>query len=413
VTTLRIDKDLCTLCGHCVQECPLAALVEREGEIAVTDACTLCGICGEICPVGAISVQVQRQPQSARAEHRGIWIIAEENEGRLHGVTFELIGAARQLAEKHRGPVEVLVLGQRLSDVQGQLAGYPVERAHVVEAAEFAQRLPEPCAEIAARLIRTHKPEVVLAGATSFGRSLMPRIAVLLETGLTADCTGLDIDPATGDLLQTRPAFGGDVMATITCSQHRPQMATVRPRVMPVLPRQQNRPPHLEFHKPDREAMGTACELIALVAGTDETINIADVDTLVAGGAGLGGPEGFDLLRELAGELGGVVAASRAAVDAGWIPYAHQVGQTGRTVQPRLYVACGISGSIQHRVGMQSSGFIAAINTDPDAPIFQIADRGIVGDYRDVVPELINSVRELRKQREPSGRRATQQQNGP
>lgn len=224
----------------------------------------------------------------------------------------------------------------------------------------------------------------------------MPRVAVLCKTGLTADCTGLEIDPETGNLLQTRPAFGGNVMATIVTARHRPQMATVRPKVMTAPARADAAEP--EVHRwtlPDGVLPG-GVTVIGREEESRQSVNIADADALVAGGRGLGGPEGFELLRRLADLLGAEVAASRAAVDAGWAPYERQVGQTGKTVHPDLYVAVGISGAVQHRAGMQSSGTIVAVNSDPAAPIFETADYGIVGDYREVLPHVIQQLAELK-----------------
>ncbi|KPK61837.1 MAG: electron transfer flavoprotein subunit alpha, partial [Planctomycetes bacterium SM23_32] len=267
---------------------------------------------------------------------------------------------------------------------------------HVAEHPALDRPSDDALARVLAHLIGGEGPEIVLAGATAHGRSVMPRVAGLCKTGLTADCTGLEIDAGTGDLLQTRPAFGGNVMASIVTRRHRPQMATVRPKVMsPAEPAGDAVPPVRRWDLPDELCAGRARVIESRVAAAD-TVSIAESDVLVAGGRGLGGPEGFELLRELAEALGGEVAASRAAVDAGWVPYERQVGQTGRTVQPSLYVAVGISGAIQHRAGMQSSGTVVAVNSDPDAPIFEVADYGIVGDYRAVVPRLAAAVREAK-----------------
>jgi electron transfer flavoprotein alpha subunit len=223
----------------------------------------------------------------------------------------------------------------------------------------------------------------------------MPRVAVLCHTGLTADCTGLEIDPDEGNLLQTRPAFGGNVMATIVTRRHRPQMATVRPRVMTPPQRTDDSTPRVEHWRPPADLLeGPDAEILGLTMVAEDTADLAEAEVLVAGGRGMGGPEGFEMLWELADLVGGEVAASRAAVDAGWAPYARQVGQTGKTVQPDLYLAVGISGAVQHRAGMQSSGCIIAVNVDPNAPIFQIGDYGVVGDYREVLPKLIRVLRE-------------------
>ncbi|MHC4480626.1 MAG: electron transfer flavoprotein subunit alpha/FixB family protein [Planctomycetota bacterium] len=326
----------------------------------------------------------------------GVWVYGEHHEGRLHPVVFELVGKGAELAEALGCRLEVVAAGDALDALPPQLAGLPVDRLHALEHPALAQYRDGPFAGALAGLIGQCRPEVMLAGATAQGRSLMPRVAVLCETGLTADCTALQIDPETGNLLQTRPAFGGNVMATIVTRRHRPQMATVRPRVMRAPPRQGDAPPPVRRWPVPAEAVGDRTEVLQRTPPAEGAANIAEADVLVAGGRGLGAPEGFALLRELAAVLGGRLAASRAAVDAGWIPYEHQVGQTGKTVQPDLYVAVGISGSVQHRAGMQSSKTIVAVNSDPHAPIFEVADYGIVGDYREVLPAVIERVRDAK-----------------
>ena len=246
-------------------------------------------------------------------------------------------------------------------------------------------------------VIRERKPEVVLAGATAIGRSVIPYVATAIDAGLTADCTGLEIREQDGMLLQTRPAFGGNIMATIECPDTRPQMATVRPKVMAPAepdPARQGEVIRLEM---EPAVLQSRIEVLDSVVNEADKVNIQEVETLVAGGRGLDSARGFELLRELAVELGGAVAASRAAVDSGWIPYPHQVGQTGKTVSPKLYVACGISGAVQHMVGMQSAEIIVAINRDASAPIFNIATYGVVGDLYEVVPQLIRRLQEIRK----------------
>ena len=246
-------------------------------------------------------------------------------------------------------------------------------------------------------MITGHKPEIVLAGATAIGRSVIPSVATAINAGLTADCTKLEIRASDGMLLQTRPAFGGNIMATIECPATRPQMATVRPKVMaPAQPDPSRQGEIVEVQLSGR-TLQSAIEVIDTVVNKEDQVNIQEVETLIAGGRGLDSAKGFALLRELAEELGGAVAASRAAVDSGWIPYPHQVGQTGKTVSPKLYIACGISGAIQHMVGMQSAEVIVAINRDPSAPIFDVATYGVVGDLYAVVPQLIKRLQEIKK----------------
>jgi electron transfer flavoprotein alpha subunit len=263
----------------------------------------------------------------------------------------------------------------------------------VVDEPELEHFLDGPYSNVVAELIERHRPEIVLTGATSMGRSFIPRVAVQVKTGLTADCTALAIDDKERLLLQTRPAFGGNIMATIICPDFRPQMATVRHKVMSALNADPSRKGGIVREKMDTVLLRSDVEYIEFVKDLTQTINIADADIIVSGGRGLGGPENFHLIEELAKAMSGAIGASRAAVDAGWVPYSHQVGQTGKTVQPKLYVACGISGAVQHLVGMQSSKTIVAINKDPDAPIFQVATYGIVGDLFEVLPALTRSLK--------------------
>ena len=248
-----------------------------------------------------------------------------------------------------------------------------------------------------ARLIEKYKPEVVLGAATARGRALIPRVAVRTYSGLTADCTGLDIDPETGDLLQTRPAFGGNLMATIRTSNHRPQMATVRPMVMTALERDDSRKGEVIREGVEPGELEGVKKVVKIVRGEDASVNLSDARIVISGGRAMKGPEGFDLLRRFAEKVGGAVGASRAAVDNGWIPYAHQVGQTGQTVQTSVYIACGISGQIQHLVGMQSCDTIIAIDKKPDTPMMKLADVAVVGDLFEIVPEIIRQLEESNK----------------
>jgi len=330
-----------------------------------------------------------------RKEYRNIWVVAELLSGEIQPVTHELIGAARPLADARGSQVWVVVMGSGIAGQAEALFAYGADGVIVVDDPRLSGFVDELEARIMVRLIKKYKPEVVLCGATSRGRALIPRVAVKANCGLTADCTGLAIDPENGDLLQTRPAFGGNIMATIRCPNHRPQMATVRPRVM--------KAPEPDFKRTGKvireDVLDTDADrikkIIEIFHSSETAVNLADAQIIIAGGRGMKGPKGFDLLRQLAARVGGAVGASRAAVDAGWIPYAHQIGQTGQTVQTKVYIACGISGQIQHLVGMQSCDLIIAINTDPNAPMMQIADIAVVGDVFEIVPELINQIPEL------------------
>ena len=327
------------------------------------------------------------------ADLKRIWVFIEQEEGRPHQVSWELLGAAQRLsAELEDSCVEGVLLGHNVAHVAEEAYRYGAKRVYLVDDPVLEKYRNYPYAVGASQLVLKYKPDIFLIGATTLGRDLGSSIATRVHTGLTADCTELAIDPKQKILAATRPTFGGNLMATILCRTHRPQMATVRPRVLPL-------PDPLPEAAGEliREPLNVAEDAVAVkqigFIPRQETLNIEYSDVIVAGGRGLGSPEGFNLLEELAGLLGGVVGASRPLVDAGWITYEHQVGQTGKTVRPKLYIAAGISGAVQHRVGMANSDFILAINSDPDAPIFQIASLGIVGDLYQVIPELINQVK--------------------
>ncbi|OQA79112.1 MAG: Acryloyl-CoA reductase electron transfer subunit beta [Lentisphaerae bacterium ADurb.Bin242] len=321
---------------------------------------------------------------------RGIWVLAESAGNRLHPVTLELLSRARRLSAGLH-PVEAVAFSDVPESEYPLLARFGAETIRVIPVAAPGLFREEERAEALTRLIGKYRPAILLAGATIQGRSLLPRTAALVDCGLTADCTGLEIEPASGALLQTRPAFGGNLMATIRSDSFMPQMATVRPGVMKADPLENPVPPRIlrEAPLPPPES-GSWKEVVELLRDSRDAHDFSSAELIIAGGRGMGGPAGFDLLRKLADATGGMVGATRAAVDAGWVPYGMQIGQTGRTVQPKIYLACGISGQIQHRVGMQSSGRIIAVNRDPDAPIMELADVTVVGDVFTVIPQLLN-----------------------
>jgi len=400
VASIEVIQDKCIGCKKCVKVCPFGAIT-MEGKLAVIDLskCTYCGACPEACPVDAIILIKEQITQTVNLDqYKGIWVFAEQRNGHVHSVVYELLGVGKKLAQARGTELACVLMGYRVEEKAKLLFQRGADKVYVVDHPSLANYLDEPYSRIFTRLIREYKPEIVLAGATSMGRSLIPRIAVEIYTGLTADCTGLDIDPETGHLLQTRPAFGGNIMATILCERYRPQMATVRHKVMEEAPMDPNRNSGELVRVPISNVdVASRTSILEIVKEVEETINIAEADIIVSGGRGLKGPENFELLRELAQVLGGAVGASRAAVDAGWIPYSHQVGQTGKTVKPKIYIACGISGAIQHLVGMSSSDVIIAINKNPDAPIFNVADYGLVGDLFEIVPELTKRFKEILK----------------
>ena len=390
---LRILKDECTGCGLCVDVCPFDALELVDGIAEVDEKCTLCGACVEECPAEAI---VLEHPEAAEevdlSAYQGVWVWVEQFNGEASSISWEMLGQGRKIADQLGMQLTACVLGNSVGTVAEEAIPYGADRVFVFDDPTLADVRTEPYARALVNLVREHKPEIFLLGASARGRDLAGAIATELHTGLTADCTGLDIDPETRLLRQTRPAFGGNIMATILCPNHRPQMATVRHRVFEVPdPNPSREGQIIEIPAPMTEEE-IANKVVDFLKEEGE-VNLADANIIVSGGRGVGGPDGFAPIRELAEVLGGAVGASRAAVDADWIPYAHQVGQTGRTVRPDIYIACGISGAIQHLAGMQTSKVIVAINKDPEAPIFGVATYGIVGNLFDVVPALTEHLR--------------------
>lgn len=337
-------------------------------------------------------------PAASAAEStasREVWVFGETlTSGSLTHVAAELLGAASDLAAATGGTVCAVLIGDSLVRGIAEAGAFGASRVYVAESASLARYDDERYAAILAELIRQHRPAILLGGATAIGRALLPRVAVLVHTGLTADCTQLAIDPKTGLLLQTRPAFGGNLMATITCASHRPQMATVRPGVLKAPAPQSGR--QAEVIRVPVGDLPSHLRWLEFRPRTRKGVDLRSAEIIVTAGFGCGGPPGVKLVAQLAEALGGVLGASRAVVDAGWVEYPHQVGQTGMTVQPKLYVACGVSGAIQHLVGMQNSETIVAINKDSEAPIFRHADVAVTGDLLEVIPELLRQLAQPR-----------------
>jgi len=311
----------------------------------------------------------------------------------VRSVAYELLSRGRELADTLETELAAVCFGHNVRDVD-QLIAYGADKVYLVDSPDLADNQEDYLTRALLDLIKTYNPEVVVAGATALGRAFVPRVASILHVGLTADCTGLAINTEERLLLQTRPTFGGNIMATITSPSRRPQMATVRPRVFKKARPDLTRRGEVITVPFDKSKAIKRYDIKQFIDEVTETIKLEDADIIVSGGRGLGKPENFALLQELATTLGAALGASRAAVDEGWIPYSHQVGQTGKTVCPRLYIACGISGAIQHLAGMQTSDTIVAINDDPNAPIFEVATYGIVGDLFEVVPALIKKLKE-------------------
>lgn len=392
--SIQIVKDKCTGCNLCVKVCPFCALTVTNKKASIDlDKCTMCGACVESCKFNAIDLKRDSSRTPNLEEYKGIWVFAEQKKGVIQSVVFELLGKARELSEKLGVEVSCVLLGHNIKDKAQELIYRGADNVYIVDTPELEHYLDEPYTKALVNIIRKYRPEIFLCGATFIGRSLISRVAVKLHTGLTADCTGLDIDPKERFLMQTRPAFGGNIMATILSKNHRPQMATVRHKVFKESERDTARKGKIIEEVIPKTLLTSRTKLLDIVEEITSTINIAEADVIVSGGRGMKGPENFAILEELAKVLGGAVGSSRAAVDAGWMPYSHQVGQTGKTVCPKVYIACGISGQIQHLVGMQSSNIIIAINQDPHAPIFTVANYGIVGDVFQVVPLLTKKLR--------------------
>lgn len=395
---LQVDCELCIGCGLCEESCPFDAIEVVDGCAVVGDNCTLCGTCVDACEVEALSIDEVDAPAGVNLdEWSGIWVFVECRHGEVAEVSFELLGIGRKLADDRGCGLSAVLLGHDVGVLSERLIAQGADTVYLVDRPELADYREDVYGRVLEQLISEHKPEVVLAGATAIGRSVIPQVATVLGAGLTADCTELAIRKEDGMLLQTRPAFGGNIMATIECPRSRPQMATVRPKVMAPLDPDKSRSGEVIRVDLDEAICASNIEILESVSDPQDQVNIQEFEILVAGGRGLEGEEGFTLVRELAEELGGGLAASRAAVDSGWIGYPHQVGQTGKTVCPKLYIACGISGAIQHTIGMRSADTIVAINRDTDAPIFDVATYGIVGDLFEVLPTLIEKIREARK----------------
>ena len=385
--TILLDK--CTGCTLCVKTCPFGA-IHMANRKAVIDMgkCTLCGACAEACKFRAIELKKDSGPRKDLSGYKDVWVFCEQKKGAIQSISFELLGEGRKLADKLGVKLCAVMLGSGAEAKTAELSERGADKIYLVDHPALASYQDDPYTEVLVKLAEEYKPEIILCGATTIGRSLISRVAIKINAGLTADCTGLDIDPEKRLLLQTRPAFGGNIMATIITPNHRPQMATVRHKVMKEAGKDADRKAEVIKKTYAEGLFFSRTKLLDIVEEIGETVNLSEADIIVAGGRGLGGKEGFAMIGRLAKVLGGAVGASRSAVDAGWIPYSHQVGQTGKTVCPKLYIACGISGQIQHLIGMQSSKVIVAVNKDPDAPIFKAATYGIVGDVFELLPAL-------------------------
>jgi len=398
---IEINIELCTACGKCVKVCPVDALEIKEGKAVLTGDCISCGVCVSACPEDAIEPVIQTAEVEDLSEYNGIWVFAEEQRGELKPTGPQLLGKGRELADELGEELCAVLIGNDIKDLSEELAAYGAEKVYVVDDKIFENYSTEAYTTALTSLISRYKPNILLYGATHLGRDLAPSVAGRMGLGLTADCTDLNIKEVEGRkvLLQTRPAFGGNVMADIVCPNSRPQMATVRPHVMsPMEPDEDYECQVIEEKvKVKEEAISTEVIEVMEPEGKGE-IPIEEADVVVCGGRGVGtSEEDFELLRELADILDGTVGCSRPIVEEDVMPKSRQVGQSGKTISPKLYIVCGVSGAIQHKVGIKDSDHIIAINKNPDAPIFDVADFGIVGDLNEILPLMIERLEKAKE----------------
>ena len=393
-----ISTDKCIGCGVCENTCPFGAISLKDAKAVIDmEKCRFCGSCVDICGVKAITMQKEEVKDVVdKSLYKGVWVYAEQRHGEISSVVYELLNKGAELAKTLEVPLSAILIGSNISSKAQDLINRGANKVYVYDDPILAEFQDDPYSCILADLIKEEKPEIVLMGATNIGRSFASRVAAKIYTGLTADCTALEIDSKTRNLMQTRPAFGGNIMATILTPNHRPQMATVRHKVFKEAPIQEGRKGEIINKNINSQTILNRTKFLGFFKDSSAEVNISDADIIVSGGRGLGNPEGFKLLKELADLLGGAVGASRAAVDSNWISYSHQVGQTGRTVAPKIYVACGISGQIQHMVGMSSADTIIAINKDKDCPMMQTATYSLVGDLYEIIPAIINEIKKTK-----------------
>ena len=397
---LIFDRDKCTGCMLCPKSCNFGAIEKDDDKVKFDlDKCVLCGSCEEVCPADAIFIERQIIDKEAIAQYKDVWVVCEPHAGRLRSFSYELVTKARELADKLGEKVVALLIGHEVEGLAESLIHQGADKVLVVDDKILAEYTTDAYTISVVSLITPRKPAIVLYGATSNGRALAPRVAARLALGLTADCTGLDIDDER-QLVQTRPAFGGNIMAEILCPYTRPQMATVRPNVFKPTEPDTSRTGEIEKVEIAISPVQIRTRVMEKVSEiTEGMISVEEADIVVCSGRGIKEPANLELPRELAKLLDAAVGGSRPIVDLGWLPPTQQVGQSGRTVSPKLYFALGISGAIQHCAGMGTSEIIVAINKDPDAPIFGIADYGIVGDIFAILPEIIAEIKRVQAER--------------
>lgn len=395
--SIIIDDELCTGCASCVASCPFGGIEVIENVAVITKECTLCGACIDACPMEAITLEREEYIDKVdKSLFKGVWVIAEHFKGEIHNVVYQLLGKGRELSDKLGTTLTVVLLGDDFDKVLEDFGEYGVDEVIYIKSSILKNYYSDLYVDTLSEIIEKYKPEIILIGATPTGRDFAPRIAKKLNAGLTADCTGLEIEEESKNLLQTRPTFGGNIMATIRTPTSRPQMATVRPGIFKKRKTPKRKPKIVTVRK-DFVEKDSVTKILKIIDKQKEKINLEDAEIIVAGGRGVGSKENFKIIEELADVLGAELGGSRVTIELNWLDQDRQVGQTGKTVRPKLYIACGISGAIQHLVGMENSEIIVAINKDPHAPIFNVAHYGIVGDLHKVIPVLIDEIKKVKQ----------------
>ncbi|MDR1400908.1 MAG: electron transfer flavoprotein subunit alpha [Endomicrobium sp.] len=401
--SIRVLVDKCVGCKMCESNCHFGAIsmLERPEhnkklKLAVIDLnkCAYCGLCVRICKFDAIEQKkCELQIEIDKSLYRGVWVYVEQRCGKISNIVYELLNEGQKLATELRTFLGAVLIGSDIKSKAQELIDRGANKVYVCDDPIFTEFQDDPYVSILIKLIEKEKPEIILMGATNIGRSFASRVAARIHTGLTAECTSLEIDTVTKNLQQTRPAFGGNIMATILTPNHRPQMATVRYKVFKEAKIEVGRKGEIVEYKVDTQTLLNRTKFVGFIKDTANVTNLSDANIIVSVGRGLGKSEGLELIMGLAECLGAAIGASRAAIDLGWISDMHQIGQTGRTVTPKVYIACGISGQIQHMVGVNSSDIIIAINKDASCPMMQIASYALEGDLYEIIPNIIKEIK--------------------